>query len=242
MTVSPLPKTERDWFVRGVTDAIGLPALLIMATMCGVGGLVRDIGFPVWAGTLSTLLIWAGPAQVILFGAVAAGASLPATAFAIWLSSSRFLPMTVSILPLVRGPGTSAGATFLAAHLVSMTTWVEGLRRLPALPKEARLSYFFGYAAIIIGAGIAMTHAGYYLYALVPKVVAAGLLFTTPLFFSAAMLAGARSLADWTALLFGFFVTPLAVLVLPSGIDFLAIGLVGGTLAFGVHRRRRARG
>ena len=230
----------RDWYVAGFRDAIGLPALLIMATMCGVGGLVRDIGYPVWAGTLSTLLIWAGPAQVILFGAVAAGASLPATAFAIWLSSSRFLPMTVSILPLVRQPETRAGATLMAAHLVSMTTWVEGLRRLPALPKQGRLGYFFGYSTVIIGCGILATHAGFYIYALVPKVVAAGLLFTTPLFFSAAMVAGARAPADWVALAFGFFITPLATPLLPSGMDFLVIGLVGGTLAFMIQKRLRA--
>lgn len=237
----PLPQlTSRDWFRRGFRDALGFPALLLMATMCGIGGLVRDIGYPVWAGTLSTALIWAGPAQVIVFGAVASGAALPATAFAVWLSSSRFLPMTVSILPLIRSGGASMPQTLFAAHLVSMTTWVEGLRRLPAVPDAARWPYFIGFATVIISSGTLMTHAGYYLYAVLPKVIGAALLLLTPMFFSAAMVAAAKAAADWTALAVGFLLTPLLMPYLPSGVDFLVIGFFGGTLAFIVHKRRRA--
>jgi predicted branched-subunit amino acid permease len=228
------------WFLKGLRDGIGMPALLLMTTMCGIGGLVRDIGFPVWAGTLSTLAIWAGPAQVILFGAIAAGASLPATAFAIGLSSARFLPMTVSILPLVRRGGAGVGSTLLAAHLVSMTTWVEGLRRLPQVPLEGRMPYFLGYGAMIVGAGAAMTHAGFYLYALLPTFLVAGFLFTTPLFFSSAMLASARTIADWVALGIGFFLTPFVAPLLPAGFDFLIIGVLGGSLAFAILKRTRA--
>lgn len=225
-----------------MTDAIGLPAVLIMVTMLGVGGLVRDIGLPVWTGTLSTLTVWAGPAQVILFGAIATGASVPATAFAICLSSARFLPMTVSILPLVRKGGAGLPATLLAAHMVSMTTWVEGLRRLPALPDAVRMPYFLGYALVIISCAAVTTHAGYYLYALVPMALAAAFLFTTPLFFSAAMIVGARKLADWVALGIGFFLTPILTPLLPTGFDFLIIGIAGGTIAYLVGRRRSQAG
>lgn len=233
--------TKRGWFWKGLRDGIGVPALLLMTTMCGIGGLVRDVGFPVWAGTLSTLLIWAGPAQVILFGAIAAGASLPATAFAIALSSARFLPMTVSILPLVRRGDAGLFSILLASHFVSMTTWVEGLRRLPFVPDRGRMPYFLGYGTMILGAGAIMTHVGYYLYALLPTFLVAGFLFTTPLFFSSAMLASARSIADWLALAVGFFLTPFVAPYLPAGFDFLIIGVLGGTLAYLVHRRARAR-
>jgi len=240
VTQPPSEADARAYFRRGVRDGFGFPVVLLMATMCGIGGLVRDIGFPVWAGTLSTLLIWAGPAQVIVFGAVATGAALPATAFAVWLSSARFLPMTVSILPLIRSGSGSLGRTLAAAHLVSMTTWVEGLRRLPAVPAPMRYAYFMGYALVIISGGTLMTHLGYYLYALLPRMVAAALLFTTPLFFSCALVAGARTRAEWVALGFGAMLTPIAMQVLPSGIDFLVIGLVGGSIAFLVQRRGRA--
>lgn len=242
MTTPDLPVTDAGWFRKGLSDGVGVPALLLMATMLGIGGLVRDIGFPAWAGTLSTLLIWAGPAQVILFGAVAAGAALAPTAFAIALSSARFLPMTVSILPLVRTPGQSLVRRLLAAHFVSMTTWVEGLRRLPGVPEAHRWAYFMGYAVTINVAGMLATHAGYYLYALVPKALAAAFLFTTPLFFSAAMVSAARHSWDWAALGFGFFVTPLVTPYLPPGVDFLLIGVVGGSIAFFIAKRRAGRG
>lgn len=232
---------KRATYLRGLRDAIDLPVLLLMATMTSVGGIVRDVGFPAWAGTLSTLTIWAAPAQVILFGAVGAGASLPATAFAVCLSSARFLPMTVAILPLIRQPGPLRPLTLLAAHLVSMTTWVEGLRRLPDVPLALRPAYFFGYASLVIGAGSIATHVGYYIYGEVPLVVAAMLLYTTPMFFSSAMVSAARSRADWLALLFGFLITPLVMQVVPAGFDFLFIGVVGGTLAFLVFRQDRAR-
>ena len=242
MSFLPHPERPRDWFLKGMADTLGLPLVLIMATMLGIGGLVRDLGLPVWAGTLSTLTIWAGPAQVILFAAIATGAALPATAFAICLSSARFLPMTVSILPLVRKSRPGLGSTLLAAHLVSMTTWVEGLRRLPHVPEPMRMTYFLGYSLGIIGAASAATHAGYYIYALVPAAIAAAFLFTTPLFFSAAMIAGARTPAEWLALGFGFFATPVLTPLLPVGFDFLIVGVVGGTLAFLLGRRagRRA--
>lgn len=234
--------TDAQWFRRGLRDAVGVPVLFIMCTMCGIGGLVREIGYPVWAGTLSTLLIWAGPAQVLVFASIAAGASLPATAFAVLLSSSRFLPMTVSILPLVRHERASLRGTLFAAHLVSMTTWIEGLRRLPNLPEEGRYHYFLGYSVVIIGLASAMTHAGFYLYALMPPFLVVGFLFLTPLFFSSAMLVGAREGADWLALAFGFFGTPILTSLLPDGFDFLIIGVVGGTIAYVVRRslKRRA--
>lgn len=239
MISGDFPETGRGWFLKGLRDACGVPALMIMATMCGIGGLVRDVGYPAWAGTLSTLLIWAGPAQVLLFAALAQGAALPATAFAVALSSSRFLPMSVSLLPLVRSGGARLPAALLAAHMVSMTTWVEGLRRLPHVPPQGRYAYFMGYSCVIIGVASAMTHAGYYLYATLPGYLSVAFLFTTPLFFAAAMAAGARSAADWSALAFGFFATPPLSQVIPAGFDFLAIGLIGGTFAFWLSKRAR---
>ncbi len=35
---------------QGMRDAAGLPALMLMASLVGVGGLARDIGYPMGAG------------------------------------------------------------------------------------------------------------------------------------------------------------------------------------------------
>src|SRR5918997_4750093 len=89
---------------RGTRDALALPAWVVGCSMIGIGSLARDAGVPAGAAVMSTLLIWASPAQAIFFVSLSAGTSLPAIALAICLSSIRFLPMTLAILPLIRRP------------------------------------------------------------------------------------------------------------------------------------------
>ena len=85
---------------------------------------------------LSTLLIWAGPAQVLFYGGIAAGMAMPAIAVAISISSIRFLPMTMAILPMIRRPGHGLPLQILAAHYMAVTVWSENLRRLPSVPRS----------------------------------------------------------------------------------------------------------
>ena len=39
----------------------------------GIGSLARDVGYPVDVAVLSTILVWAGPSQVLFFASIAAG-------------------------------------------------------------------------------------------------------------------------------------------------------------------------
>lgn len=228
-------------FRRGVLQAAGLPSVVLMASLIGVGGLTRDIGYPMWAGVLSTLLIWAGPAQVLLFGSLATGASLPAIAIAVSLSSIRFLPMTVSILPLLRGPNVGTAKLLFAAHFVAVTAWAEGRRLLPPLPVEMRYPFFLGFGSMVMLAATLATGAGYYLIAALPAALAAALLFTTPMFFTLSLAAGSRTPADWAALGLGFVLSPISTYLAGQDFDLLIVGLVGGTLAYAIHRARQNR-
>lgn len=222
-------------------DAFGLPAIMLMASLIGVGGLVRDIGYPMGAGVLSTLLIWAAPGQMVLFGSIAAGASLPAVAAAVSLSSIRFLPMCVSLLPLLRGPKTPTWMLLLCAHYVAITAWVHGMRVLPDMPRAERIPYFLGFSNTIIFAATFATGLGYYVIGQLPGPLAAALLMTSPMFFTVNMVAAARQAVDWLALGLGFAMAPLAFALIPSGLDLLVEGLVAGTLAYVIHRVLRAR-
>lgn len=224
-------------FLRGVRDGSGIPALVLMASLIGVGGLARDIGYPMLAGVLSTVLVWAGPAQVLLFGSIAAGASLTAVGLAVCLSSIRFLPMTVSIIPLLRGPGIGTLRLILAAHMVAVTAWTEGARRLPGMPVAERWPWFMGFALTVMAAAALATGAGYYLIGALEPALAAALLFTTPMFFTASLAAGCRVPADWTALGLGFALAPFATWLLGGDFDLLATGVVGGSIAYAVKRR-----
>lgn len=221
-------------------DATGIPAIVLMASLIGVGGLCRDVGYPMGAGVLSTLLVWAAPGQIVLFAAIAAGASLPAIAIAVSLSSVRFLPMCMAILPLLKGPRTPIWLMVLLSHYVAVTAYVQGMRVLPDMPPEKRIAYFLGFANTVMLAATLSTGAGYYLIGQMPPAFAAALIFTSPLFFTLSMIASARRVSDWLAMGLGFAITPLAVVVAAPGFDLLFEGLVAGSLAYAGDRAYRA--
>jgi predicted branched-subunit amino acid permease len=225
---------------RGTRDALALPAWVVGCSMIGIGSLARDAGFPAGAAVLSTLLIWASPAQAIFFVSLAAGASLPAVALAICLSSIRFLPMTLAILPLIRGQGQSVVTQIAGAHLVAITTWVESPRRLPSMSVPERMPYFFGFALACIGVSAAATYLGYFLVGALPLALTAALLFLPPIFFSVSLVAGARSLGDWAAVLLGFALTPAFNVLLGKDFDLLVAGLAGGTTAYLADKIKRS--
>ena len=112
--------------------------------MSGIAALAHDYGFSLGWVMASTVLVWAGPSQVILISALGAGATLLETAIAVGLSCVRFLPMVVALLPLMRGPRTRTHDLLLPAHFTAASMWVESFRLLPAVPPERRVVYCNG--------------------------------------------------------------------------------------------------
>ena len=231
----------RAAFWRAVRDALSLPAWVLGFSVLGIGSLARDAGFPAGAAALSTVVMWAGPAQAIFFASVAAGVSYPVIALAVTLSSIRLLPMTVAILPLLRRPGQGIVTQLAAAHFIAVTLWVEGLRRLPPLPSQERVPYFFGFALACLVVCTTTTYVGYFLLGALPIPLAAGLLFLTPVFFTVALVAGATSRTDWAAMLLGAALAPAFHILLGKDVDLLAAGLVGGTAAYAIGKIGSAR-
>src|SRR5467141_2412189 len=80
-------------------------AYVLFGTYIGIGALAHDFGFSVGWVVLSTFLIWAAPAQVILISTLGS-ASLIEVALAVTLSSVRFMPMVVALLPMLKGAET----------------------------------------------------------------------------------------------------------------------------------------
>src|SRR6478752_9969654 len=105
---APLPPgTSLDAFLHGVRRGMtSVFAFVIIVTYIGFGALCHDYGFSVGWAMLSTALQWAGPAQVVLVTGLGPGTALIETAVAVALSSVRFLPIVVSILPVVRREDT----------------------------------------------------------------------------------------------------------------------------------------
>jgi predicted branched-subunit amino acid permease len=237
--MDPRKPSTRALVLRGVRDALVLPAWVVGLSLFAVGSLAGDTGFPAGAAVLSTLLIWAGPAQVIFFGGIAAGTALPAVALAVALSSIRLLPMTLSILPLFRERAKGTGLQVLLAHYVAVTVWVEGQRRLPAMPPEERLPYYLGFANACLGTCAVTTCLGWALVGALPLPLAAGLLFLTPVFFTLSLATGARGASDWLAIGSGFALAPVSTALAGKDFDLLLVGLVGGTAAYLLRKSRR---
>ena len=241
MLGNPLPLTDAAWARIGAGQAFGIPSLALAASMLAVGGLAHDVGFPIFATLLSTIFIWAAPAQVILFGLVATGASAPVIAIAISFSSVRFLPMCLSILPLIRREGTRTFVMIFAAHLVAVTNWVEGMRRLPGIPAQGRLPFFFGFGLVVMASATVATAVGFYLASNLPPLAAAALLFVSPIYFISALTRAVRVAADIIAIVLAMALTPVGLWLLPTGFDLIAVGLTAGTIAYAVGRQQRNR-
>jgi predicted branched-subunit amino acid permease len=214
-------------------------AYVVIATYVGIGALTQDFGFgPGWA-VASTALVWAGPAQVILVSALGAGVAPVETALAVGVSSARLLPMVISLLPLIRRPQTPYRALILPAHLTAVTMWIESLRLLPQLPREARIPFANGVGFGFMAAAQAGTLIGYYLATSLPPLLTAGLLFLTPVSFLISTTRNCRLMSDWLALAFGLVLGPLMA-AWQVGLDLLWSGIVAGSLAYGIHRLREA--
>jgi predicted branched-subunit amino acid permease len=241
MSPEPEPSPAApDWkspALAGIRDALLYPAWVVALSVVGVGSLARDVGYPVGTAVLSTLLVWAGPSQVIFFASVAAGAAWSGIALAIGFASLRFLPMTVALLPLLRRPGQSIWQQLMFSHYVAVTVWSESLRRLPKLSPEERVPYYVGFANTCILLSAAGTYAGYYLVGALPVALAAGLLCLTPIFFLASLAAGIRQRGDVLAIVLGLLLAPLMSELVGGNFDLVVAGLIGGTVAFLLRRK-----
>lgn len=236
----PALRGTLGWFAHGGRCAISVPGIVLFAGYVGYGGLLHGVGFPFFAGVLSTFFIWALPGQVIMIGGLTTATALPAVALAVALSSIRLLPMVVSIAPLMRGARRSLWKDLLCAHLVAMTLWVEGQRLLPHVPLNGRTPFVFGFGMMLLAFSMAGTATGFLLAGEVPAPMGAALLFMTPLSFTLLLIRGARDATDWLALGFGMLTAPFVV-GMSGGADLMITGFGGGTAAYLVGRWWRSR-
>lgn len=215
----------------GVRAALGVPSLALGASYLGFGALVRESGLALWHGLLSTATGWALPGQIALVELYAIGATLAVIALAVGLSSARLLPMTMTLLPLLRAPGVPRWRYYVAAHYIAITGWAVSLRVAPHLPQEQRLPFFFGFTLTLWTTTLVCTAIGYLLPGALPERLSLALLFLNPVYFLCIFLSDLRRRTRTLALVFGLVLGPLFFLVTPDW-SLLLAGLVGGSLAF----------
>jgi predicted branched-subunit amino acid permease len=222
------------------TAARSVFAFVIVFTYIGFGAMCHDYGFSVGWAIASTALQWAGPAQVILVTGLAPGTAVLETAVAVALSSVRLLPIVVALLPLVRRPDQPRWQLLLPVHFMAISVWVETMRAAPSIPREQRVAFCNGVGSTLLVIGVIATAAGYYLQSLLPVMFGAAAMFITPISFLVSTARNAKLLMEKAALILGLAIGPLLAF---GKIDFdlLWTGVIGGTLAYGVHRVQRAR-
>ena len=213
--------------------------LVLAGTYIGMGALAHDFGFSSWWLALSTVLVWAAPAQVILISALGAGSALIEAAIAVTLSAIRLFPMVVALLPLLRGEGTRLRDLLLPTHFTSVSMWVELIRLLPGVPRERRIAFCNGLSVGYMSTAASFGFVGYYLAAELPPLFAGSLLFLTPLSFLLSTARNAKAMMDKLALVLGLL---LGTILTATNVqlDLLWTGIGGGTLAYIVHRLREA--
>jgi predicted branched-subunit amino acid permease len=211
--------------------------LVLIGTYVGIAALAHDYGFSLAWTMVSTMLVWAGPAQVILISLLGTGATLFETAVAVGLSGVRFLPMVVALLPLLRAANTRTRDLILPAHFTAASMWVESFRLLPAVPRERRVAYCNGLGIGFMLSAHVGTLIGFYLTGALPILLTAAMLFLTPMSFLVSTARNARSLSDRLALALGLLISPILT-YWGFGLDLMWSGIIGGTIAYGVHRLR----
>ena len=212
---------------------------VLFGTYIGIGALAHDFGFSVWWLTISTVVVWAAPAQVILISMLGTGSSLVEIAIAVSLSGIRLFPMAVALLPLMRTPQTPQWHLALPAHFTAISMWVESLRLLPQMPIGQRVAFCNGLSFGFMSSAITAGFLGFYLAAGLPMLLAAALLFLTPMSFLISVARNSRAMIERLAFGLGLVVAPVLALA-QVGLDLMWTGILGGTLAYAVHRLREA--
>lgn len=214
-------------------------AYVLFGTYLGIGALAHDFNFSLLWTIVSTLLVWAGPAQVILISTLGGGAQLIEVAIAVGLSGVRLLPMVVGLLPILRGPDTKAGRLLLPAHFTAVSLWVEAMRLAPGVKLERRIPFVNGLGSGYLTSAMIGTVAGYYLAARLPVLFTAALLFLTPVSFLVSIARNSRLLVDRLAMVGGLVLGPVFA-YRGVELDLMWAGIAGGTIAYLAHRLREA--
>jgi predicted branched-subunit amino acid permease len=229
-------------FRTGVRESFGVPGGVLAASYVGFGALAYSSAIPVWIVIASTITIWALPGQLVMVDMWQIGAPLIAILLAVMVTNARFLPMAVTLMPVIRDHNHRPWVYYAAAQCIAMSSWIICMRRGPEMPAPERITYLCGLAAGFIAIGVVGGVVGYYIAGSIPQVMQIGMVFLAPVYFFVFLIVEVRTRLVAIALACGGIAGPLLYLMTPQWSVLLA-GFIGGTLAFALHRAlERSRG
>ncbi len=203
--------------------------------MMGYGSLARDSGLSFGVSVVSTATVWGLPGQVAFAELFAVGAPVLAIMVASSMANLRFLPMSLSMLPLFRGDSQAWRWRYILVAIMSINTWALTLRHGPSMTQDQRFPYYLGLCIVCMTAGLAGTALGYHLAASFPFYVTVSLIYLNPVYF-VFLFSGVRHRNCILALMFGAVLGPLFHLISPEwGLPFC--GVIAGSAAYWIDKR-----
>jgi predicted branched-subunit amino acid permease len=210
---------------------------VLVAGYVAFGAMAAANDIPMGVAVASTAVLWALPAQIVLVEMHSLAAPVLATVIAVMLSSARFLPMTLMLMPELRDAKHRNWLYYLAAQMLSLSGWTMAVARFPEIKREQRLSWFFGFTLVLMSVSAASTAAGYVGADRLPPLARLALVFMVPMYYLLILSGSARERVAAVGLGCGAVAGPLAYQLTPDWSVPLS-GLAGGTLAYLLLRKR----
>lgn len=245
MTAVPRPILAEDASIgaavlSGVRGCVGVPMVGIFLTMVGFGVMARDGGLSALEATVATLAIWGISGQVAMVEMHQAGADALAICIAAGLANLRMLPITISGLPLITAGRPTAMLVKLGlVQTTSVTGWTHIQSVTDKVPAAVRLPHYLGFTVTLTISALVGTAVGHVAGAGAPPPVLTVAVFLTPLYLFLLVASARQEINQLAVLLGGLLGVPLYPLVGDWAVA--ASGLGGGTAAFLIWRRKRAR-
>lgn len=215
----------------GFVEALGAPALVLGAGYIGFGALSGDAGIPLLLALVSTVTIFALPAQIAMVEMWQLATPIAALVLAVAMTNARFLPMAATLMPQLRHPRWTGWHYALAAHCVAMSGWAIAMRRNAEMEPAHRLPFFCGFTFGLWLACLVGTAAGYHASGNVPAQLTVGLVFLNPIYFILILARETRTRIGVVALGCGAVAGPPVHMWIPEWSLILG-GTLAGIVAF----------
>ena len=223
-------ETNIKIFLKGIRNALGLPALLLFSAMTGFGSIAQEQGLSIYISILSTILIWGLPGQVVYVELYGLGAPLIPIVLAVAGANARFMPMTLSMMPVFDDSPHNRLWNYFLAHFISINTWSEMISRGNQIRADRRIAYFLGFSFTCMIAGLIGVFQGYILAESMPQIISLGLIFLVPIYFSLIMSNTKKSQYVMALILGSLLGPPMHILTPEWGL--LISGVISGSLSF----------
>jgi len=227
-------KHQHNALLKGVTDAVRLPAIALLSSMMSYGSLVRETNLEFGYAIISTAFMWALPGQIALLELHASSATVFTAVLAVAMANARFFPMTATMVPLFSNGVKRKIWLYPLSHFITFHSWLWVVRRFPDFKEESRVWYFLGFALVCYFSGIIGTVIGFFISDLLPSRVMVGLVYLVVLSFIV-MLSDIKKPQAFAAVTCGAL-SGILFHLLDTDWGILVAGLVGGTIAFYAER------